>query len=33
MALVERSSYVPRPAETPPVPDWKRADWARDVLP
>src|SRR3954466_416017 len=33
MALVERSHYVPRPEEEPPVPDWKRAGWARDVLP
>ena len=33
MALVERSRFVPRPEEEPPVPDWKRADWAHDVLP
>jgi predicted pyridoxine 5'-phosphate oxidase superfamily flavin-nucleotide-binding protein len=34
MALVERSSYVP-PADgtPPPVPGWKRTDWACDVLP
>jgi predicted pyridoxine 5'-phosphate oxidase superfamily flavin-nucleotide-binding protein len=31
--LVERSSYVPRTDHEPPVPDWKRRDWARDVLP
>ena len=31
--LVERSHYVPRPQEQTPVPDWKRRDWARDVLP
>jgi len=31
--LVERSSYVPRAEREPPVPDWKRRDWARDVLP
>ena len=31
--LVERSHYVPRPHEPTPVPDWKRRDWARDVLP
>ena len=31
--LVERSVYVPRAGAPPPVPDWKRADWARDVLP
>ena len=33
MQLVERSQFVPRPAEETPVPAWKRADWARDVLP
>jgi predicted pyridoxine 5'-phosphate oxidase superfamily flavin-nucleotide-binding protein len=33
MALVERSRYVPRTGHEPPVPAWKRADWARDVLP
>ena len=31
--LVERSRFVPRADEPPPVPDWKRRDWARDVLP
>ena len=32
--LVERSRFVPHGAsEEPPVPDWKRTDWARDVLP
>ena len=31
--LVERSRFVPRAEEPPPVPDWKRTDWARDVLP
>jgi predicted pyridoxine 5'-phosphate oxidase superfamily flavin-nucleotide-binding protein len=31
--LVERSRYVPRKDAEPPVPDWKRRDWARDVLP
>ena len=31
--LVERSRYVPRADAAPPVPDWKRRDWARDVLP
>jgi uncharacterized protein len=31
--LVERSRYVPRAGVEPPVPDWKRRDWARDVLP
>jgi uncharacterized protein len=33
MALVERSRFVPRPDRESPVPDWKRADWASDVLP
>jgi uncharacterized protein len=31
--LVERSRFVPRGDAAPPVPDWKRRDWARDVLP
>ena len=30
--LVERSSYVPRSGAHTPVPGWKQADWARDVL-
>ena len=30
---VEPSVYVPRAGCTPPVPDWKRSDLARDVLP
>ena len=33
MALVERSRFVPRAGVETPVPDWKRADWACDVLP
>jgi hypothetical protein len=33
MALVERSRFVPDPERETPVPDWKRADWACDVLP
>ena len=33
MALVERSRYVPRTGVAPPVPAWKRTDWAHDVLP
>jgi predicted pyridoxine 5'-phosphate oxidase superfamily flavin-nucleotide-binding protein len=33
MALVERSRFVPRGGSEPPVPDWKRTDWACDVLP
>jgi hypothetical protein len=31
--LVERSKFVPRVDAHTPVPDWKRADWARDALP
>ena len=30
--LVERSSFVPRIGAQTPVPDWKRAPWASDVL-
>jgi predicted pyridoxine 5'-phosphate oxidase superfamily flavin-nucleotide-binding protein len=30
--LVERSRFVPRASAVTPTPDWKRADWARDVL-
>ena len=33
LALVERSRFTPRADCEPPVPDWKRRDWARDVLP
>jgi hypothetical protein len=33
MALVERSRFVPRAGHPVPVPEWKRADWACDVLP
>jgi uncharacterized protein len=33
MAAVERSPFVPRAGCDAPVPDWKRAEWARDVLP
>jgi predicted pyridoxine 5'-phosphate oxidase superfamily flavin-nucleotide-binding protein len=33
LELVERSRFVPKPDEEAPVPDWKRTDWARDVLP
>ena len=32
-ALVERSRFVPHAGRPTPVPDWKRRDWARDVLP
>ena len=31
--LVERSRFVPRAQRRTPVPDWKRTDWASDVLP
>lgn len=30
--LVERSRFVPHAGTQTPVPDWKRSDWARDVL-
>ena len=33
MALVERSRFVPDADGEQPVPDWKRSDWACDVLP
>ena len=33
MALVERSRFVPQTDRETPVPDWKRSDWACDVLP
>jgi uncharacterized protein len=33
MKLVERSRFVPRADQETPVPDWKRANWACDVLP
>ena len=33
MALVERSRFVPRADAETPVPAWKHADWACDVLP
>jgi predicted pyridoxine 5'-phosphate oxidase superfamily flavin-nucleotide-binding protein len=33
MELVERSRFVPKAECEPPVPDWKRREWARDVLP
>lgn len=32
-ALVERSRFVPHAGVRTPVPDWKRSDWAVDVLP
>jgi predicted pyridoxine 5'-phosphate oxidase superfamily flavin-nucleotide-binding protein len=30
--LVERSRFTPKTGCDTPVPDWKRRDWARDVL-
>src|SRR5437879_4269478 len=33
MALVERSRFVPRVSHETPIPDWKRSEWACDVLP
>lgn len=33
MALIERSQFVPHADQETPTPDWKRSDWARDVLP
>jgi uncharacterized protein len=33
LQLVERSRFTPRAECAPPVPEWKRSDWARDVLP
>lgn len=33
MQRVERSAYVPQVGARPPVPDWKRSEWACDVLP
>jgi predicted pyridoxine 5'-phosphate oxidase superfamily flavin-nucleotide-binding protein len=31
--LVERSIYVPEPGSATPIPNWKKSDWACDVLP
>lgn len=33
LELVEHSVYVPRPEQTPPVPEWKLSEQYRDVLP
>jgi uncharacterized protein len=33
MEPAERSPFVPRRGEEPPVPEWKRAGWAHDALP
>ena len=32
LELVERSRFTPRADCEPPVPEWKRHEWARDVL-
>jgi predicted pyridoxine 5'-phosphate oxidase superfamily flavin-nucleotide-binding protein len=32
-ALVERSRFVPKAGNATPFPDWKKSDWAADVLP
>lgn len=31
--LVERSRFIPKAGTAAPIPDWKRANWACDVLP
>ena len=33
LELVERSRFVPKAGVTTPIPEWKRTDWACDVLP
>jgi uncharacterized protein len=33
MALIERSRFVPRADRQTPIPEWKRSNWACDVLP
>ncbi len=33
LQLVERSTFVPRAASATPIPNWKRMDWAAEVLP
>jgi predicted pyridoxine 5'-phosphate oxidase superfamily flavin-nucleotide-binding protein len=33
LGAAERSEFVPRAGVTTPVPNWKRMDWAVDVLP
>jgi uncharacterized protein len=33
MALIERSQFVPRADRETPIPEWKRSNWACDVLP
>ena len=31
--LIERSGYVPKAGSVTPIPNWKKSDWACDVLP
>ena len=33
LTLVERSRFVPHAGRATPIPEWKRSDWACDVLP
>ena len=33
MELIEHSQFVPRTDRETPIPDWKRSEWASDVLP
>jgi predicted pyridoxine 5'-phosphate oxidase superfamily flavin-nucleotide-binding protein len=33
MSLEEHSVYAPRPGHVPPVPEWKKMDFVKDVLP
>jgi predicted pyridoxine 5'-phosphate oxidase superfamily flavin-nucleotide-binding protein len=33
MALVQRSRFIPRADRETPIPEWKRSNWACDVLP
>jgi hypothetical protein len=33
LTLVERSRFVPHAGRTTPIPEWKRSEWACDVLP
>jgi len=32
MEMVEHSPYLPREGYTPPIPDWKKRDYIRDIL-
>lgn len=33
MQLIEESRFAPKDGEKAPIPDWKRSEWACDVLP